>query len=555
MLAVQPLLPKFANQALLLKRGLGWTWRTLRQRWASLAFFVLCALLFVWVASDAFGARIATMSQGADYWEHSATLRALIDDPLHPRNSHLLSDASSPRFVPTFIASALLARAFGFDALGGMGIASCLHMLLLFAGIFAFFRSYFRDSRAPLYGLLVMFGSWYDAWSFSNVYQLKIFFAVVSYPSTAGLGLSLLGFAATLRALREASRVRWLAVTVLVLALLMITHALTAMMGFAGAGLLALTERKIPWHMRAKVVGAIGLGLLLSLAWPYFSVRGVLTGGSHDEVAAIARGLQGDVEPTGRLHQFYRQKGLLHTLGLALLGLPISLYLMARRRHWFISLGALAMLLPFIVNAYVPLPLGHRFILLAIFFLQVAVVWLLLKLSPGSPETFRWLTAGRRGWFPSLLVASLLLTLLWWSVDGALGNIDHAARRRRGAIESVYVRYARSVANIAGTSAVVITDSRSGWPLPTFGPKVLTLLHGNPLVPDEGARNVAVARFFHPSTSDQARFQIIEQYRVTHVLAKRAQVRRIESFVSRFARRRALPGGYVLFTLRARPSE
>jgi hypothetical protein len=71
-------------------------------------------------------------------------------------------------------------------------------------------------------------------------------------------------------------------------------------------------------------------------------------------------------------------------------------------------------------------------------------------------------------------------------------------------------------------------------------------------VPDDGARKAAVARFFHPSTSDEVRFQIIEQYRVTHVLAKRAAVRRIESFVSRFARRRALPGGYVLYTLRPR---
>lgn len=540
-----------AGAALLLRRGLGWSWRRLRQHWASLSFILLSAALWLWVVNDAFTTRMVTISQGADYWEHSATLRALLDDVWRPQNPHLLSPASSPRFVPSFIVSALLAKAFGLDALGAMGIASGLHALLLLLSIYVFFRCYFRDTRAPLYGLVVMFGSWYDAWHFSNVYQLKIFFSVVSYPSTAALGLSLLGFTTTLRALREPARVRWLALTVVVLALLMITHPLTAMLGFAGASLLAATERGVLWKSRAKVAAAIALGGLLSLGWPYFSVRGVLTGGSHEEVSAIARGLvgQGDVEPSGRLHAFYQQKGLLRALGVASAGLPIALYLIARRRHWFISLGALAMLLPFVVNAYVPLPLGHRFILLAVFFLQVAVVWLLLKLSPGSPEAWSLVAVGRRGWAPGLLVALVLCTLVWWNVDATFGNFHYAARRMRGSAESINVRYARRVGQLAGSSAVVIADARSSWPVPTFGPKVLTLWHGNPLVPDEGERKAAVARFFHPSTRDGVRFEIIQRYKVTHVLARRSTARRIESFLSRHARRRSTPGGYFLYTL------
>jgi hypothetical protein len=534
-----------------LRNGLDWSRRALGRHWANLAFVLLSCALFAWVATDAFTIRRVTLSQGADYWEHSATLRALIDDTWHPKNPHLSSAASSPRFVPSFILSALLAKAFGLDALGAMGIASCLHMLLLFTGIYAFFRVYFRDARAPLYAVIVMFGSWYDAWSFSNVYQLKVFFSVVSYPSTAALGLSLFGFTTTLRALREPTRVRWLLWTTVLLAVLMITHPLTAMMGFAGAGLLAATEREVPFAVRAKVAGAIALGGLLSLAWPYFSVRSVLTGGSHAEVSAIAQGVTGDgeLEPPGKLHMFYREKGLTRTLGAALGGFPILLFLMARRRHWFISLGALSMLLPFVVNAYVPLPLGHRFILLAVFFLQAALVWLLLKLSSGAPEAWSFVTSGWRRWVSGLLIASFLLTLSWWNVDAAAGSGAYAERRMHAG-ESINVRYSRRLAELAGAHAVVITDAKSGWPVPTFGPKVLTLWHGNPLVPDEGERNEAVASFFHPAAPPAERQEILERYRVTHVLTRGTNARRVEPFLSSIrARRQALPGGYSLYTL------
>lgn len=538
-------------------RGLRWLGSFLGKNWSDLAFVLLSVALFLWVTKDAFSTRIVTLSQSADYWEHSATLRALLDDPWHPKNPHLVSPASSPRFVPPFLLAALFARALGLDALGAMGVLSCLNLVLLLSGIFLFFRSYFGDARASLYGLIVMFASWYDGWHFSNVYQLKVLFSVVSYPSTAALGLSLLGFTLTLRALRQAPSMGWLVATALCWAVVIITHPLTAMLGLSGAVLLALTVPRVSWKARTRVGAAIFAGGMLAFFWPYFSVSGVLRGGGQEEASAIVRELvnQSDFEPKVRLHQFYREQGLLHALGLALLGLPICLFLMASRRHWFISLGALAMLLPFVINAYRPLPLGHRFILLAVFFLQTAVVWLLLKLSRGSPGAWRIFTVGFRGWVSGALVGGLLLSISWWNIEAARGRLAYSARRM-GNAESSNVRYARRVGQIAGSAGVVLADPLSAWPVPTFGPKVLLLLHGNPLLNDEPERKVAVARFLRSSTTDQARLEIVEQWGVTHVLVRRAAAQRIGTFLSRHGRRQTLPGGYLLYALRhgSRPS-
>lgn len=523
--------------------------RLFRRYWSDALFVLLATGLFIWVTWEASTTRLVTTSPGADYWEHSATMRALLDNPWHPKNPHLVSPASSPRFVPLFILAALIGRAFGVDALGAMGIVTGFNMALLLAGIFVFFRTYFRDPRASLYGLIVMFCSWFDAFHFSNVYQIKILFSTAGYPSTSALGMCLLGFAFTQRTLRRRSGWASLAGVSVIWAIVMITHPLTAMLGFTGAGLLGLSEPGVPWRCRAQVIAAIGLGLALSFLWPYFSMKGTLVGGSQETVDSVMQSIVGTgEEPSGANHPFYRLKGLLNTLGLALVGVPVALALLFRPRHWFIALGALAMLLPFVINMHVQLPLGHRFVLLAIFYLQVAVVWLLLALTPGAPNSPGWLTRGYRGIVPSLLVAAVLGYCAWINWNSARGRFDTASARLRGE-DSQFAHIARRAAELSGPHAVILADARNSWPLPTFGPKVLVLLHGNPLVLDEGEREQAVGRFLHARTSDAERLATLAHYGVTHVLLNARQERPLAQFLSSRAKRELLPAGRVLYTL------
>lgn len=510
-------------------------------------FVLLACSLWLWVSHEALTSRVATLSPGADYWEHSATLRALQESPLHPKNPHLVSSAPSPRFIPSFILVALLANAWGLDALGAMAIASSLNTLVLLLGIYAFFRVYFRDARASVYGLVLMFGSWYDAWHFSNVYQLKIFFDVASYPSTVALGLCLLGFSFTLNVLRG-GRADWkLGAVALLWALVMVTHPLTAMLGFSGAGLLALFEPRVRGRLRLLVLLALVLALGISTLWPYFSVPRVLSGGSHDSIDAISQRFAGTGgEASGRLHQFYRVRGLLNALGLALLGLPVVAWLLVVRRHWFISLGALAMLLPFAANTYVAVPLGHRFVLLAIFYLQTALVWLLLKLSRGSREAFAVLEHRAARVVGYAVVCGVLGLAAYVNLPAALEHVESSARRG----VSPTLRYARRVGELAGDRAVILGDARSSWPLPSFGPKVLVLLHENPLVPDSAERERAVGQFLSASREDAERLRTLERYGVTHVVLGRRQIERLSGFLAPIARRVPLPGGYVLFALK-----
>jgi hypothetical protein len=513
--------------------------------------FVVCALsIFAWVSFDAVRVRSVTYEGGSDYWEHSAALHALLEKPWHPDNPHLVSPASSSRFGPQFVLVALLARALHVDALGAMALAAVLNTLLFICGIRVFFATYFRHPLAPLYGLLVMFCGWWQGFHYSNVYALHVFFTVASYPSTTALGLSLLGFALAVRLLRAQLAQPRLALAGLVLwaAAVFIIHPLTAMLALSGVGLLAVTEPNAPLRVRLELLGVLALGLALSHFWPYFSPWHVVRGGESASAgwAGPSTKRAPGLHFKPQLHAFYEPVGLVSALGLSLiafLGLP---YFLLKRERWFIGFGALSMLLPFAVNAFIDLPLGHRFLLLAIVYLQIGVVWLLLRLTPGSPCAWPFLTRRWARLAAPLGIFALLSVFVTHSVRLAHEQLDSPKFYRHS--ESPVVRNMKAFAAAAGPGAVVLANPLLSWPLPTFGPKVLTIFHDDPLVFDEAARELDSSRFLGRA-SDEQRAQILARYGVTHVLLGHESNGSLLKFLAQHATERAVGTGYHLYTL------
>ncbi len=500
-------------------------------------YLALGAAFVLWIGWEGFRARIATFSPRSDFWEHAAVMRALLDSPWHPANPQLKSAVSSPRFGPQFVLVALLTRPFHGDALDGMGLASILNALLLLGGIYAFFKSFFRDPLAPVYGLIVMLGAWWDAWVFSNVYQLRALASVIGYPSGTALGLTLLGFALTLRIVHAArTPARELALLGALTACIVVVHPLTAVLSLTGTGLLTLTEERVTWRRRGEVWLVLVAGTGCACLWPYFSLRQTLVGGGEQEVAQS--------RPGHRLQEFYNWRGLANALGLALFGVAALPYFLLRKRRLFVGLGALSMLVPFVINIYVDLPLGHRFVLLAMFYLHVAVVWLLLLATPGSSEAASIWNRPSRNRIAAAAIILLLGVFTLHNVKLAAAEVDGTEIK-----DSSLVQSGRAIRQIAGADSVVITDTLSAWPIPAFGPKVVTLYHANPLVLDAAEREHAVRRFFG-EINEAERLDIVRRYQVTHVLARRAPRGSLAQFLrQRNSAPHALPNGYTLYAL------
>jgi hypothetical protein len=523
---------------------------SLRRHWPDVLFVLIAAAIFCWLTWDAVRVRCVTYEGGSDYWEHSAALHALLQKPWHPDNPFVASHVPSSRFGPQFVIVALIARALHLDALGAMSLAAIANTLLFLGGIRVFFATYFHHRLAPLYGLLVMFFGWWQGFHYSNVYALNVFFTVASYPSTTALGLSLLGFALAVRLLRgELTRPALALASIGIwMAAVFIIHPLTAMLALSGVGVLAVSEPTVPLRLRLELIAALFLGLALSHFWPYFSPWRVIRGGP-----TLSAGWAGPSVPKvpglhlkPQLHAFYEPSGLIRALGLssiALLGLP---YFLASRRRWFVGFGALAMLLPFGVNAFVDLPLGHRFVLLAIVFLQIGVVWLLLNVTPGYESAWPFLTRRWARFGCPLGVVVLFLVFVAHTVLLTHEQVDNPRFYRRS--ESPVVRNMKAIAEAAGPGAVVLATPLLSWPLPTFGPKVLPLFHDDPLVPDLAEREHDVARFLGRASDDERR-QIVARYGATHVLLSREANKPLLRFLRQHGSARPVGSGFQLYTL------
>ncbi|MET0413971.1 MAG: hypothetical protein ABW217_21860 [Polyangiaceae bacterium] len=519
----------------------------IRRYWPVVAYWLLGSALVIWIGREAFSTRLITQLQGSDYWEHSAALRALIEAPLHPGNPHLVSDTLSPRYNPVYILIALVTRALGEDALYAMSLASCVNMTLYVAGGYWFFASYFRDRRAPLYALFVLFASWWTGWHFSNVYQLQTLPSVAGYPSTTTLALTWLCFALVTSIVRSGASTWRLALLSLLSATVLLVHPLTAVLTFCGMTGLAVFEPGASRRVRVYVVLALLVSALLAHLWPYYSAFKVMSGGSHGRTAGwaekAARDLMDDAPAPTRHALFYNTRKLVGAVGLAAPGLVCALLLLWRRKHLFIPLGLSCMLGVFAANAFVPLPLGHRFVLLAMVFLHLATVWGCLRISPGYHDASPLLRWRAVRWLAVVILIGAFTLGAVRNVGLAVNRVDEA----RGI--SQVVNYSRQVSKAAGEHGVVLGAARDAWPIPTFGPKVVSLLHMNPLVQDGLQREDDVTTFFGRRTSPEARDAILAKYSVTHVLS-RNEPKALRTYLEARASARRIAMGYRLYTLK-----
>jgi hypothetical protein len=512
--------------------------RLARTYWSD-AVYLLCSLcLLAWVAWDAIYARSITWKSGSDYWEHSAVLRAWIQNLANPEHPMIGGEVSSPRFSPHFLIVAIFARLLGVDAIGAMSIAEVLNTALLLVGIYVFFRTYFRSRLAALFGLFVMFGSWWDAPHFSNVYKLDVYFSVAGYPSNATLAITLFAFTVAVIALRsERERRGLLALLSVLFGYIYITHPLTAMMSLTGGAILAAVEPGVALRRRLLVGGTVVAGLLLSALWPYYPAIRMVTGGTVDRVSNDIQ------EGSFTLHRFYAPEMMLDIVGFAIVGVALIPYFLWRRKQLFLALGPLPLLAVFLANAFVQLPLGHRFILLATFYFQASLVWLLLRAVSADTLTPAW-------WKKPAVRAAVASIIGVFFLCVAYDNVKEAQKRFTRAMlerESPTVRFGRRVAELVGPKAVVLADKLTSWSLPTFGTHVVAFHHRNPLVPDALERNAAVARFLG-SASDDQREQILKRYEVTHVIVS-GRRGSADRFLATRAKLQGLPGNSRLYTL------
>ena len=186
---MSPFVSSFANRVHALTRAV---FTSELARLSPVTMYLMVATpLLLWLFWSTIFFPLSTYAFHEDLWEHSAAIKEWKSNLWAPRNPHLDIDASSPRYMPFFFVLTVMAKLIDLKAIDALKFAGVFNLLLLFTGIFLFFRTYFRNDFAPVLGLVILLGVWGTGWRSSGEYQLRSLFYVASYPATFAFALSL----------------------------------------------------------------------------------------------------------------------------------------------------------------------------------------------------------------------------------------------------------------------------------------------------------------------------------------------------------------------------
>jgi hypothetical protein len=420
-----------------------------------------------------------------DIWQHAAALRALIENPFEPANPFVITDNGSRHFHPLWVGAAVMARPFGLDEWAILTVASYLSLVILGTGIFMFARSLHPSPWSPVVLFLCLMSTWFVPIQHTGFHSPSTLLYAAAYPATFMIGLSLILWALTLRALENATVAIWVFP---LSAFMFATHQLGAVIGFVGAGCLALVWGQGTWRAANAVVVAMLSGIAITALWPYHNpIEIVLRPGNSDW--AEGPDFYGDVYLTAAL-----VPSLIGMLGLI--------------KPKYRALGcALAAYLGIYLMGLTGFQLAGRFLMPITLVLQIGIAAYILDVIDAKHD--------QRGlkFLVGLLGAAVVCFHVLFPTDFGLGNVDD-----RLAGGNVYVA-AQHLTDDIPDDQQVGAGPFIEWPVVATGQRVLSVPWPEPLIPDLAARQAATAALFAPDLPADDRIALARAHGVRSLIA------------------------------------
>jgi hypothetical protein len=461
------------------------------------SYIIVCLIL---LPLAVFFSLVRPWGQTADLWETAAAVRAVAQNFAHPQNPLLdLPGSTSPRFTPYTLFWGAVMSGSGLSVLAVMALAGISNFLLFVTGLFRFVSRITRAGILPTYMLLIMLIVWGTGYGEANGYQLRLFFETLPYVGIFAYGVTFhaVGY---LRKFLDFQRPRDVAFYTLLMAIVFVTHPITAAFGFVAAVAMLMAERD--WRKLVLMQGVPLLALIAALMWPYFDYWKVLTRGSG-EAWFVAPLFQNQVE----------------ALGSALVGIPIVVYYALKQRHPFVVYGLVLCLVVYFMSYVFQILIGSRFLLFAVFFMHLAIA---VYLYEHGMHRRRHL----EGWLSSH--GYLLIIVFVVFVPGMWNRAHELAKHVRRMYDPpahfhAYVSPVRPSFFLKDQLAernVVLADDSTAWVVPAItGAKIVSQQKGDPLITAEiNVRRQSVQAFLYRPISTRERVAIIRRYRVTHIL-------------------------------------
>jgi hypothetical protein len=336
----------------------------------AITVFALFAVIFIYFAP-------AEHYFGYDIWEHAASLKQLMANPLHPLHPEYATYDSSRQYMPWNLLFAVLGDALRMSPLGVLALESIVTTALLLVGVFFFFREYFQNQWAPVAGLFCLLIAWGKPIVWSSFYDLWSYLMTAAYPSTFVFAAGFFVWWLGIRSMRRHVFPIGEGIGIMLLtSVIILAHQMSGAFVVAGLFCFVVAEPRGHWRTKLFILFCAALGMALTRFWPYFSPW---------QIAGKSQ-FTNPLWGSDNSGEFYRPNLVLTFLGPALAGV-VALGVFVRRRIYLgVVLGFAGSMLGFVVGGIVGHPVAYRLIVVWIMYLHIACAWLLLAIFAGDSQ-------------------------------------------------------------------------------------------------------------------------------------------------------------------------
>lgn len=434
-----------------------------------------------------------------DFWEHSAVVYELIQNPSRPSHPILAVDAAHVFISPYAYLVSGLASLLGLTSIDALVLFGVLNFCLFIHALKFFISSIIGDNDALLANqtafialLLILFLWGIAPWGYSGFFYFDNLSVVLPYPSTFTIILSFYALAIGFR-LRPSGNFLAFATIFFICLFVLLSHPLT----FISLALCLLAQSFAdgkPLVPLIRISILLGLAICIGLLWPYYSLLALLSGA-------------GDV--------FHHSNSDMYNHVIArtwpvLVMLPFIAGALGNKKCQAIFLATIALVaiyaFGYISNKY---SFG-RVVAIILLFLQILI-------SIGFARVFhlvlvRW--PQTRSVVPLFTAAVLTIIAVTWYHPIFTRSLTVANNLVSGRPLSMQLIYGNLgfITRFLQQNDVVISDIQTSWMIPSFGGKVVAALHPLPFVPDHAIRTEDLIRFFSSESTDTERAHIQQKY-------------------------------------------
>ena len=424
-----------------------------------------------------------------DFQLYCAAVTRVYEDALQPSHEAVMAPASeSFAYSPYLVLLALVGKLLGVSPYRALQLAGCANLVLFCASAAYLFARHSLHRRWELAATCFLFVTLFVRWKYfdwSSETSVVALGWVQAYPSTIAWVLAFFALG-LLKGGVERGRLGSLAAIAGVVALLLLTHGLTAswVVGISGLYGFVSSVRQRSARPLLQLLAALAVGFGLALLWPYSPLLG------QSSLLAAKEGAPFGASPFIDFPNLYY------------LALPCAAYLVLRlRRHGFWLLGMVVTLGVLMLWRRLGIDYGNRYAFFGAFFAQFLLAEVMALGLLGLSRPLCELSAARRWpWLdrPLTLAVALGALSVWqpspmWKEHGKAVRPPWALLRAPSAHDVYYARFGALKPLLTGDD-VVLAQSSDGL---VFELAAITHAHfvSAPYmvrVPDQGQREADV---------------------------------------------------------------